>query len=59
LFDFVSGRSKRAPGWMRNYHLEWLDRLFQEPRRFWKRYLLGNPLFFIRVFKVRIFKTPL
>ena len=54
LFDLISGRIKRAPIWMRKYHLEWLNRLLQEPRRFWKRYLLGNPLFFIRILKVSL-----
>ncbi len=44
-FDFVSGRKRQAPRWMRNSGLEWLFRLMQEPRRLWRRYLLYNPLF--------------
>lgn len=44
-FDFVSGRKRQAPRWMRNSGLEWLFRLLQEPRRLWRRYLILNPLF--------------
>ena len=40
-FDIVSGLIKRAPHWMQNSGLEWLYRLMQEPRRLWKRYLIG------------------
>lgn len=39
-FDFLSGRRKQAPRWMRDHGLEWLFRLLQEPRRLWRRYLL-------------------
>ena len=49
LFDFASGRIKRAPLWMRKVKLEWLYRLYQEPIRLFKRYVLGNPLFLWRV----------
>ncbi|MGI6455896.1 MAG: WecB/TagA/CpsF family glycosyltransferase [bacterium] len=45
LFNFYSGRIPRAPKWMRRLGLEWLHRMFQEPRRLWKRYLIGNILF--------------
>ncbi|MGB9594201.1 MAG: WecB/TagA/CpsF family glycosyltransferase [Anaerolineae bacterium] len=44
-FDFVSGRKRQAPRWMRNCGLEWLFRLIQEPRRLWRRYLIYNPIF--------------
>ncbi|RJP25913.1 MAG: glycosyltransferase [Candidatus Omnitrophota bacterium] len=46
LFDFYSGKNPRAPLWMRKIGLEWLYRLYLEPRRLWKRYLLGNVVFF-------------
>jgi N-acetylglucosaminyldiphosphoundecaprenol N-acetyl-beta-D-mannosaminyltransferase len=36
-FDFVSGRKKRAPMWMRRLQLEWLFRLIIEPRRIWRQ----------------------
>ena len=51
LFDFYSGRIPRAPLWMRETGLEWIWRLTQEPRRMWRRYVLGNPLFVMRVIK--------
>jgi N-acetylglucosaminyldiphosphoundecaprenol N-acetyl-beta-D-mannosaminyltransferase len=45
LFDVVSGRVPRGPRWMTQHGLEWLYRLIVEPRRLWRRYLLGNPRF--------------
>jgi N-acetylglucosaminyldiphosphoundecaprenol N-acetyl-beta-D-mannosaminyltransferase len=44
-FDLVAGRLRRAPRWMQDAGLEWLFRLIQEPRRMWKRYLIGNARF--------------
>jgi N-acetylglucosaminyldiphosphoundecaprenol N-acetyl-beta-D-mannosaminyltransferase len=41
-FDHLSGLSQRAPGWMQRSGLEWLYRLLSEPRRLWRRYLIGN-----------------
>ncbi|CAM2010048.1 WecB/TagA/CpsF family glycosyltransferase [Acanthopleuribacter pedis] len=49
LFDFMSGRIPRAPIWMRELGMEWLYRLIQEPRRLWKRYVIGNVIFLINV----------
>lgn len=49
LFDFYSGRIRRAPQWMRDVGLEWVYRLLQEPGRMWRRYVVGNPLFLFRV----------
>ena len=45
-FDIMSGEIKRAPRWMQDTGLEWLYRLLQEPRRLWKRYLIGIFQFF-------------
>ena len=45
-FDIMSGIIKRAPLWMQDTGLEWLYRLLQEPRRLWKRYLIGIFQFF-------------
>jgi N-acetylglucosaminyldiphosphoundecaprenol N-acetyl-beta-D-mannosaminyltransferase len=45
LFDYLAGEFSRAPGWMTDHGLEWVGRLFIEPRRLWRRYLLGNPRF--------------
>lgn len=56
LFDFYSGRATRAPLWMRESGLEWMYRLLREPRRLWRRYLLGNTLFILRVIRER-YKT--
>ncbi len=44
-FDFHAGRVRQAPRWMMRAGLEWLFRLAMEPRRLWKRYLIGNPRF--------------
>lgn len=41
-FDVWAGRTARAPQWMQRCGLEWFYRLVQEPRRMWKRYLIGN-----------------
>ncbi|NQT33537.1 MAG: WecB/TagA/CpsF family glycosyltransferase [Candidatus Omnitrophica bacterium] len=45
LFDFIAGANKRAPIFMRKTGLEWVYRIYQEPKRMWKRYILGNPKF--------------
>lgn len=50
-FDVISGKVKRAPIWMQNFGLEWFYRFLQEPRRMWKRYLVGNLKFIYLVFK--------
>ena len=50
LFDFYSGRIPRAPLMMRRMGIEWAWRLAMEPRRMWKRYVLGNLAFLGRVF---------
>ncbi len=55
LFDFFSGRIPRAPKWMREFGLEWIYRLKQEPGRMWRRYIIGNPLFVFRVIKWKSF----
>jgi N-acetylglucosaminyldiphosphoundecaprenol N-acetyl-beta-D-mannosaminyltransferase len=45
VFDFFAGSISRAPDWMINLGLEWFYRFLREPRRLWRRYLLGNPIF--------------
>lgn len=52
--DFQVGEVERAPTWMNRIGIEWVHRLFQEPRRMWRRYLLGNPLFVWRVLRSRL-----
>ncbi|WAL58531.1 WecB/TagA/CpsF family glycosyltransferase [Thermocoleostomius sinensis] len=49
--DFYTGTLPRAPKWITDSGLEWLARLLTEPRRLWVRYVIGNPLFFYRIFK--------
>lgn len=46
-FDFHSGMTARAPHWMRRAGLEWLHRLWSEPRRLWRRYLVTNTAFML------------
>jgi N-acetylglucosaminyldiphosphoundecaprenol N-acetyl-beta-D-mannosaminyltransferase len=53
LFDFYSGRIPRAPRWMRKAGLEWFYRFCQEPARLWKRYLVGNLVFMLRLARVK------
>ena len=53
LFDYVAGRVPRAPHWIADNGLEWIFRLVVEPRRMWRRYLLGNPAFLYRVLAER------
>jgi exopolysaccharide biosynthesis WecB/TagA/CpsF family protein len=43
LFDFLSGRSARAPSWMQSAGLEWAYRIYLEPRRLTGRYLVTSP----------------
>ncbi len=54
LFDFIAGNVQRAPDWIRAARLEWLFRLSQEPRRLWRRYLIGNARFLAHVFAMRL-----
>jgi alpha-1,3-mannosyltransferase len=49
LFDFLSGDVARAPHWVRAARLEWCYRLAREPGRMWRRYVVGNPVFLMRV----------
>lgn len=45
VFDFFAGTMERAPLWWQEHSLEWLYRLIKEPRRMWRRYIIGNMLF--------------
>ena len=53
-FDVVSGLVKRAPLWMQKIGMEWFYRFAQEPKRMWKRYLIGNIKFIWMVFKAKL-----
>lgn len=48
IIDFIGNKTSRAPAWMRRTGLEWAYRLALEPRRLFKRYVVGNPLFLAR-----------
>ncbi len=47
VFDWVAGHVTKAPEWMQRSGLEWLYRLFKEPRRLWRRYAWNNPAFLV------------
>jgi N-acetylglucosaminyldiphosphoundecaprenol N-acetyl-beta-D-mannosaminyltransferase len=51
LFDYYSGTMPRAPQWMLRAGMEWVYRLYREPRRLWRRYLIGNFLFLGRIYR--------
>jgi exopolysaccharide biosynthesis WecB/TagA/CpsF family protein len=53
LFDFYSGMIPRAPRLVRDLRLEWLYRLLREPRRLFRRYVIGNPAFIARALRWR------
>ncbi|QSS98174.1 WecB/TagA/CpsF family glycosyltransferase [Psychroflexus sp. ALD_RP9] len=50
-FDVIAGKTKRAPVWMQKSGLEWFYRFMQEPKRMWKRYLIGNTKFIFLTIK--------
>ena len=54
VFDYASGRLRRGSHLLTGAGLEWLARLLIEPRRLWRRYLIGNPLFLLRVLRQRL-----
>jgi len=49
LFDFLAGEVSRAPKAVRKARLEWAYRLWLEPARLWRRYVVGNPVFLLRM----------
>lgn len=53
-FDIVAGVTKRAPAWMQHGGLEWFYRFCQEPRRMFRRYLVGNSRFLLLVLRARL-----
>jgi exopolysaccharide biosynthesis WecB/TagA/CpsF family protein len=58
FLDFSAGKVVRAPRWMNVLGIEWCFRLAQEPRRLWRRYIVGNPLFLLRAWRDR-HRSPL
>ncbi len=53
VFDFYAGTAKRAPLWWQQHSLEWLFRFLMEPRRMWRRYVVGNAKFICYIIKER------
>ena len=54
VFDYVSGSLRRGPRLLTDNGFEWLARLLVEPRRLWRRYLFGNPIFLLRILGQRL-----
>jgi N-acetylglucosaminyldiphosphoundecaprenol N-acetyl-beta-D-mannosaminyltransferase len=58
-FDFLAGTKQQAPRWMQDHALEWAFRLSTEPRRLWRRYLIGNVVFLAGVARgVEVYTPP-
>lgn len=58
MFDYVAGTVRRGPRWLTQHGFEWLTRLAIEPRRLWRRYLLGLPEFALLVGRQWISARP-
>jgi N-acetylglucosaminyldiphosphoundecaprenol N-acetyl-beta-D-mannosaminyltransferase len=60
-FDYVAKKVPRAPKWMLQSGMEWLFRLIIEPKRMWRRYIIGNIIFMVRIlgFKLGLKKNEL
>ncbi len=54
VFDYAAGELRRGPRLLTDNGFEWLARLLIEPRRLWRRYLFGNPVFLARVLRQRL-----
>lgn len=54
VFDFFAGTVERAPIWWQRHGLEWLYRLLKEPKRMWRRYIIGNTLFLWNMLKEKV-----
>lgn len=55
-FDFIAGNKKMAPKWMQRHGIEWLFRLYCEPKRLWRRYLVTNTIFIRKVLHSLLFR---
>lgn len=54
VFDFFAGTVERAPIWWQEHSLEWLYRLIKEPKRMWRRYIIGNTIFIINIINEKL-----
>lgn len=57
VFDFFAGTVERAPIWWQEHGLEWAYRLIKEPKRMWRRYVIGNSLFLWNISKEKMSKA--
>jgi N-acetylglucosaminyldiphosphoundecaprenol N-acetyl-beta-D-mannosaminyltransferase len=57
VFDFYAGTVTRAPNWMIRIGLEWFYRLVKEPKRMWRRYLIGNTIFVLQILREKYLQT--
>ncbi|MBG9390079.1 WecB/TagA/CpsF family glycosyltransferase [Caenimonas sp. DR4.4] len=57
ILDFLGNKTTRAPAWMRKTGMEWAYRLALEPKRLFRRYVMGNPLFLSRAVRLAT-RTP-
>lgn len=58
LFDYAAGNVMRGPRWLTQHGFEWMTRLVIEPRRLWRRYLIGLPEFGLLVLRQRLASRP-
>jgi N-acetylglucosaminyldiphosphoundecaprenol N-acetyl-beta-D-mannosaminyltransferase len=58
LFRWYTGTERRAPRWVTQSGFEWLARLITSPRRHFRRYVVGLPLFFLRIFRQKVRGVP-
>lgn len=54
VIDFMGGKVTRAPEWMRKAGIEWVYRLLKEPRRLFRRYVIGNVAFLWRALRLKL-----
>ena len=57
IIDFLGGKTRRAPYWMRQTGIEWIFRLSMEPKRLFQRYVIGNPIFLTRALIFATFRS--
>ncbi len=53
FLEFYFGTRSRIPNPLRNLGIEWLFRLISEPKRLWKRYLLGAPKYIVNIIRLK------
>jgi len=53
FLEFYFGTKPRIPSILRNLGIEWIFRLISEPKRLWKRYLLGIPKFIANIYRLK------